>query len=612
MADKQWQVVNESEIKEKWPLHAAVFEDNLMQLQDLLKKNTVDIESLDPCGRTALHFAVTLGRTNCVKTLLDYKANANAVNKQGWNVCQEAVSCGDPEILSFVFKQRDYQRASQRMDGIPELLEDLKAAPDFYIEMKWEFTTWVPFMSRMCPNDTYKIYKKGCSVRVDTTLVGFDQNILNWERGNMSFVFKGSAEGAEFYEIDHDKKYYTKEKLEIRNDRRDPSTFETTQDVINKRMSSPNISTILDTDSIAFTKHKSMWGWGGDKTETINDYEGKMYDASGIDVVTRIRLEHLTEEEKKQQKEKVSSSGSGIQGVLSGEHQERICNLEDPNIVDPHSSNPYNLSMEEYFNLPLNKSKKDIGRAKDMITKSQKFKATLCLCPSYPLSLQQQILPVIKLLAISNSHFAKLRDFVALHLPAGFPLKIEIPLFHLLNARITFGNINAMSKPSPGVTSQVNTDSGSGEGSSDESTVTCVIDDDRFCPPSDYVGSTTQDKRSGQPVQNEEELMIQLAIQQSLADSGSFDVGRSESWAYQAGLSNSEENLQRAIRESLNSSQEVDMTAQTSSRVAGNSYAEQLQIAIAMSEQDMIEKSHEVMNEDDELERILRLSLTEK
>ena len=54
------------------------------------------------------------------------------------------------------------------------------------------------------------------------------------------------------------------------------------------------------------------------------------------------------------------------------------------------------------------------------------------------------------------------------------------------------------------------------------------------------------------------------------------------------------------------------MTAQTSSRVAGNSYAEQLQIGIAMSEQDMIEKSHEVMNEDDELERILRLSLTEK
>ena len=45
----------------------------------------VDIERLDPCGRTALHVAVSLGRTECVKILLDHHANANTVNKKGWN-----------------------------------------------------------------------------------------------------------------------------------------------------------------------------------------------------------------------------------------------------------------------------------------------------------------------------------------------------------------------------------------------------------------------------------------------------------------------------------------------------------------------------------------------
>ncbi|XP_028400351.1 ankyrin repeat domain-containing protein 13B-like [Dendronephthya gigantea] len=615
MAEKQWQVVNKHDIMKKWPLHCLVFEDKPAQLKDILKENKVDVERLDPCGRTALHVAVTLGRTECVKILLDHGVDANAVNKQGWNVCQEAVSSGDPEILSLVFTQRDFQRATQRLDGIPELLEDLNAAPDFYIEMKWEFTTWVPFMSKMCPNDTYKIYKQGCNVRVDTTLIGFDQNIVNWERGNMSFIFKGAAEGAEFFEINHDRKLFTKEKLQMREENRETSVFETAQDAINTRMSSPNISTILDTDSIAFTKHKTMWGWGGDKTETIEDHEGKMYDATGIDVVTRIRFEHLTEEEKKSEKSRVSSSGSGLQSVLSGEQQETICDLEDPDIVDQYSLNPYGLSVEEYFNLRLNKSKKDIGRPKDMISKTQKFKATLCLCPTYPLSLQQQVLPVIKLLAISNSHFAKLRDFVALHLPSGFPLKIEIPVFHFLNARITFGNINAIAAPVPGVTSHVTSEPSPEEDLADDETrVTCAIDADRFLPPTDYVDRSRVEQYSGQHIQNDEELLIQLAIQQSLADSGGTGDARQNSWGQRTHLSNSEEDLQRAIRESLAASDQGTSDSTPAKRMDENpgSYDEQLQIALAMSVQDVISKSQEQRNEDDELKRILKLSLTEK
>ena len=43
-----------------------------------------------------------------------------------------------------------------------------------------------------------------------------------------------------------------------------------------------------------------------------------------------------------------------------------------------------------------------------------------------------------------------------------------------------------------------------------------------------------------------------------------------------------------------------------------DSYDEQLQIALAMSEQDVISKSQQQRSEVDELERILKLSLTEK
>ena len=59
------------------------------------------------------------------------------------------------------------------------------------------------------------------------------------------------------------------------------------------------------------------------------------------------------------------------------------------------------------------------------------LKATLWLCEEFPLSLVDQIMPIVDLMAISNTHFAKLRDFIQMQLPSGFPTKIGKPLIHV-------------------------------------------------------------------------------------------------------------------------------------------------------------------------------------
>ena len=50
--------------------------------------------------------------------------------------------------------------------------------------------------------------------------------------------------------------------------------------------------------------------------------------------------------------------------------------------------------------------------------------ATLWLCEEYPLSLQEQVMPIVDLMSIQSTHFAKLKEFIQMQLPAGFPVKI--------------------------------------------------------------------------------------------------------------------------------------------------------------------------------------------
>ena len=67
---------------------------------------------------------------------------------------------------------RDHQVSVEQKELVPRLLTTLSKTSDFYVEMKWEFTSWVPFVSRVCPSDTYKVWKAGKSIRVDSTLTG--------------------------------------------------------------------------------------------------------------------------------------------------------------------------------------------------------------------------------------------------------------------------------------------------------------------------------------------------------------------------------------------------------------------------------------------------------
>ncbi|KAM9176741.1 LOW QUALITY PROTEIN: ankyrin repeat domain-containing protein 13B [Mergus octosetaceus] len=428
----------------RYPLHYLVWHNRARDLDRELSAKQADIEQLDPRGRTPLHLATTLGHLECARVLLKHGADVGKENRSGWTVLQEAVSTRDLELVQLVLRYRDYQRAIKRLAGIPILLEKLRKAQDFYVEMKWEFTSWVPLVSKICPSDTYKVWKSGQNLRVDTTLLGFDH--MTWQRGNRSFVFRGQDTSAVVMEIDHDRRVVYSETLALAGHDQEVllAAVQPTEEQVMGRLTAPVVTTQLDTKNIAFERNKSgILGWRSEKTEMVNGYEAKVYGASNVELITRTRTEHLSD----QHKGKSKGSKTPLQSFL-GIAEQHVGPNNGTLITQTLShANPTAITPEEYFNPNFELGNRDMGRPMELTTKTQKFKAKLWLCEDHPLSLCEQVAPIIDLMAISNALFAKLRDFITLRLPPGFPVKIEIPIFHILNARITFGNLNGCDEP---------------------------------------------------------------------------------------------------------------------------------------------------------------------
>ena len=145
-------------------------------------------------------------------------------------------------------------------------------------------------------------------------------------------------------------------------------------------------------------------------------------------MVTKTRTEHLSEEDKERHRSAAANRLAPLQSLLGMiEIEENAPNPQSENTdiaSEGNHRNPFNITAVQYFDSNYDLKNRDIGRPKEMTTKIQRFKANLWLCEGYPLSLQEQVLPIVDLMAISSSHFAKLRDFITLQLPSGFPVKI--------------------------------------------------------------------------------------------------------------------------------------------------------------------------------------------
>jgi ankyrin repeat domain-containing protein 13 len=352
----------------------------------------------------------------CICLLLKNNATVNVKNANGWTALAEAISRGDRAIIELILRKLKEQTRESITKRRPTLNEALNQIGDFYLELKWEFSSWVPLLSKILPNDICKIYKSGSRIRLDSTLIDF--NDMHWQRGDISFIFRGDSETM-ITAMDNESKCFQIVRTQ--------ETETEIHDEIDMLMQSDIVNAKLNTKNISFTPVKTGWLIKEDKKEQICQYTCEVYHVNNLVMEQRKRREHLNS--KDLQKNKTSI----VESLTKAPIVEIDPNVEIPRRASLHPPAVKNISWEEYIN---SEEAPTLGR--DLVfKKSQKtFKATIAMSQDFPLSIEI-LLNVLEVIA-PFKHFAKLRDFVSLKLPKGFPVKLDIPLVPTVSAKITF------------------------------------------------------------------------------------------------------------------------------------------------------------------------------
>uniref|UniRef100_A0A5B7AAX4 Putative ankyrin repeat domain-containing protein 13C-like n=1 Tax=Davidia involucrata TaxID=16924 RepID=A0A5B7AAX4_DAVIN len=149
-----------------------------------------------PNRDTPLHLAVKLGDETATEMLMVAGADWSLQNEQGWSALQEAICNREEGIARIIVRQYQPLAWAKWCRRLPRLIGTMRRMRDFYMEITFHFeSSVIPFISRIAPSDTYKIWKRGANLRADMTLAGFDGFRIQRSDQSILFLGDGSEDG---------------------------------------------------------------------------------------------------------------------------------------------------------------------------------------------------------------------------------------------------------------------------------------------------------------------------------------------------------------------------------------------------------------------------------
>lgn len=263
---------------------------------------------------TPLHLAVRIGDSTATEMLMAAGANWSLQNEQGWSALQEAICARRDQIAMIIMKHYQPMAWAKWCRRLPRLIACMRRMRDFYMEIGFHFeSSVIPFIGRIAPSDTYKIWKRDANLRADTTLAGFDG--FKIQRSQQSFLFLGEGGGGvapgSLLMLSHKDK-------EIMNAFEDAGVPPSDAEVVNEAsaMTHSNVYRPGIDVTGALLVPQSNWR-RQEKTEMVGNWKAKVYDMHNVMLSFKSRrvpsqspvkeesdYDHLLTEDEKRQMER--------------------------------------------------------------------------------------------------------------------------------------------------------------------------------------------------------------------------------------------------------------------------------------------------------------------
>uniref|UniRef100_A0A803N5P5 Ankyrin repeat domain-containing protein n=1 Tax=Chenopodium quinoa TaxID=63459 RepID=A0A803N5P5_CHEQI len=394
------------------------------------------IDRRDVPGReTPLHLAVRLRDPTSAEILMAAGADWSLQNENGWNALQEAVCTREEQIAMIIARHYQPLAWAKWCRRLPRIVASASRIRDFYMEISFHFeSSVIPFIGRIAPSDTYRIWKRGSNLRADMTLAGFDG--FRIQRSDQTFLFLGDGYSSEDGKVSlpsgslivlaHKEKEITNA---LEGAGAQPSESEVAHEVT--LMSQTN--TYRPGIDVTQAELVPQVNWRRqERSEMVGNWKGKVYDMLHVMVSVKSRRVPgaMTDEElfAADPEDKLANGGSAFENGDSngnGKEKKGWFGWNKKNSKSANDDAEDAKTLKKFSKLaPDGGSLKHIDSLKDDA--------------NFPLT-TEELLPLLDILANKVKAVRRLRELLTTKLPSGtFPVKVAIPIVPTIRVVVTF------------------------------------------------------------------------------------------------------------------------------------------------------------------------------